>query len=415
VRATSSVTRLRLSILKLPLLFGLLALAIAGFGAGTARAACEEETGELAFQASGKLLVALCGPHRQAAVLRLDGAGKLDPSFAGDGSLGPWPSNRSPHLATTADDKLLVQMSLGLEGKHHRFVLRRFSADGKLDRSFAGGNAVVPTNPGHSAPAGLIRVFSQPGGTSVVAYYGEDDGCFGGDCSETTNFIRLFRYSATGKRIAETSFYTEYWNLYGIAMASDGGLIVTGDESEYGVETYLRTKPDLKARYKHGFGEEEGPGGALAPGAGDAFLAASGIGQVSRYGLNGTIDKTYGEGGTARCESTSSYFTYLQSLGPAGLLAAAPDGSCGLAEFRSDGTLETAFGSGGSVDLETLGLIPPRYELESVAAGPAGQIALAFNNEDKPILRIVRFTPDGRLETGFGKDGVVTIRGFAPA
>jgi uncharacterized delta-60 repeat protein len=403
------------SILRLPLLVGLLALAIAAFDTGTARAACEEETDELAFQASGKLLVALCGPHKQAAVLRLDSAGKLDPSFAEDGSLGPWPSNTLPHVATTAGNKLLVQMRLGLKRQHHRVVLRRFSANGTLDRSFASGNAVVPTNPSHSAPAGLIRVFSQPGGTSVVAYYGEDDGCFGGDCSERTNFIRLFRYSATGKRIAEASYYTEYWDLYGLAMGPDGGLIVTGDESEYGKETYLRTKPNLKSLFSKDFDEEFGPGRVVAAGPGDTFLAGSGAAQVSRYGLDGAVDKTYGEGGSARCESATSYFTVLQDLGSAGLLAAAGAGPCGLVEFEPDGSLNPAFGSGGSVDLEALGLIPSRYRLESVAVGPTGQIAVAFAGEDKPIVRISRFSADGQLETGFGNGGVVTVRNFQPA
>jgi uncharacterized delta-60 repeat protein len=403
------------SILRLPLLLALAALAIAAFGTGSARAACEEETNELAFQASGKLLVALCGPHRQAAVLRLDGAGKLDPSFAGDGSLGPWPSNSSPHVATAADGKLLVQMSLGLKGRHHRIVLRRFSVNGTLDNSFAAGNAVVPTNPSHSALAGLIRVFSQPGGTSVVAYYAEDDGCFGGDCSERTNFIRLFRYSATGKPIAKASYYTEYWDLYGLAMAPDGGLIATGDESEYGRETYLRTKPNLKSRFGKVFDEESGPGSVVAAGPGATFLATSGVAQVSRYGLHGAIDATYGVGGSARCESATSYFSALQDLGSAGLLAAAGAGPCGLVEFLPDGSLNPAFGSGGSVDLEALGLIPSRYQLESVAVGPAGEIAVSFRNEDKPIVRIARFSADGQLETGFGKGGVVTVRNFQPA
>ena len=231
-----------------PLLVGLLAILIAAFGAGAARAGCgEEESDELAFQASGKLLIGLCGAKQRAAVLRLDQVGRLDDGFAEDGSLGPWPSNDAPHLTTTEDGRVLVEMQLGIEHKHHRFVLRRFSADGALDHSFSAGNAPVPTNPRHSAP-GLTRVFSQPGGTSVVAYYAYDDGCYEGFCAESVNFIRMFRYSQVGRLIDESQHYTEYWDLHGIAMAADGGLIVTGEESEYLTGTYLRTKPNLKVR-----------------------------------------------------------------------------------------------------------------------------------------------------------------------
>jgi uncharacterized delta-60 repeat protein len=399
---------------RLPLSLGLLVLTLAAFGTGTARAQCgEEEDGELAFQSSGMLLVGACGPKQQAAVLRIDRAGKLDTTFAEDGSLGPWPSNSSPHLATTAADKFLVQMRLGLGRKHHRVVLRRFSADGKLDRSFAAGNAVVPTNPHNSSIAGLIRVFSQPGGTSVVAYYGSFDGCFGSFCAERTYFIRLFRYSATGKRIGEAEYYTEYWELEGLAMAPDGGLIVTGENSEYGTDTYLRTKPNLKSRARQDFDEESGPGGPVAAGPGDTFFAGGEL--VTRYRLGGTVDRSFGEGGSVSCEAGESYFSNLQGLGSAGLLAAGGGGGCELVRYRRDGSLDRRFGSGGMVDLEALGLVPSRYRLESVAVGPAGEIAVSYRNEDEPVLRICRFSADGRLETGFGKGGVVTIRNFQPA
>jgi uncharacterized delta-60 repeat protein len=401
--------------LKLPLALGLLVLALGAFGAGTARAQCgEEEDGELAFQTSGKLLVGVCGPKRQAAIVRLDRAGKLDTSFAEDGSLGPWPSNSSPHLATTAGDKLLVEMRLGLGRKHHRVVLRRFSPDGELDRSFAAGNAVVPTNPHSSSIAGLIRVFNQPGGTSVVAYYGSFDGCFGNFCAERTYFIRLFRYSATGKRIAEARYYTEYWELEGLAMASDGGLIVTGNNSEYGIDTYLRTKPNLKSRVHKNFPEEAGPTGLVAPGPGDTFFAA-GSGRIALYGVGGALDTSFGDGGSATCGNDYQYFSELQSLGSAGLLAVTSEGRCGLAEFGPEGSPKREFGSGGMVNVQTLGLVPSRYRLESVAVGPSGEIAVSYRSEEEPVVKVLRFSARGRLETGFGKGGVVTIRDFRPA
>lgn len=396
---------------------GVLTVAMAAFWAGPAQAQCgEEDRGEVTFGRSGELFVGLCGPKRSAAVLRLDRTGKLDTSFAGDGTLGPWPSNSPPHLAVTPEGKLLVQMRLGLERKHRRLVLRRFSSAGRLDRSFASGNAVVPTNSHSSAPAGLIRVFSQPGGSSVVAYYGSFDGCFGSFCAERTYFIRLFRYSATGRRIAEAEYYTEYWQLEGLAMAPDGGLIVTGNESEYGKDTYLRTKPDLKSRFSKDFEEERaGPGGVVAAGPGNTFYA--GGGRVTRYRLGGAIDRSFGEAGSVGCgvETEGSYFSVLQSIGSGGLLAAGGGGPCELVEYRPDGSLNAEFGTGGLVDLEALGLIPPRYRLESVAVGPTGEIALAYGNEDLPILRVVRFSAAGTLEVGFGKDGVVTLRDFAPA
>ena len=51
----------------------------------------------------------------------------------------------------------------------------------------------------------------------------------------------------------------------------------------------------------------------------------------------------------------------------------------------------------------------------SVAVGPSGEIAISFRYEEEPVLKILRFSRRGRLETGFGEGGVVTIRDFRPA
>jgi hypothetical protein len=398
---------------RLPLALGLLVLALAAFGTGTARAECgeEENRDEVAFQSSGKLLVALCGPRQKAAVLRLDRAGRLDPSFAEDGSLGPWPSNFPPHLAVAPDGKLLVQMRLAKGGR--RTVLRRFSAHGGLDRSFAAGNAPVPTA---GTSPGQIRVFAQPQGTSVIAYYGEGFGCIGNDCAERTNYLQLYRYSATGKRVAEASYYTEYWTLRSVTMAPNGDLLVAGGNSEYSIATYLRTKPNLKPRAKHNF--REGPFDPeiqrVVPAPEESFLASTNDG-IQRYLPDWSTAAAFGEGGFVRCGSSESGFTALASLPSGGFLAADGTGRCGLMEFRADGLPESTFGSGGAIDLEALGLILPRYRLEAVAVGPEGEIAIAFRDEDRTLVRISRFSADGQLEVGFGSNGVVTVRNFGPA
>jgi uncharacterized delta-60 repeat protein len=392
----------------------LVLLALAALAPGAAHAECQEAKGdELGFQSSGKLLIGLCAPQGQAAVLRLDQAGRLDPSFADDGSLGPWPEPGPPHLAVTPSGKLLVQMRLGAERGAQRLVLRRFSVDGALDGSFGGGDGsvLVPTNKEHSQPAGEIRVFSQPGGKSVVGYYGSDSGCIESFCSERTYFLRLFRYSPTGKLIDSAWYYTEYWDLRGLTMAPDGGFIVTGSATEYGIDTYLRTWPNLKTRVHRDFHEGRGPGRAPAAGPGGTFWALGEIGRATRYRLHGSVDRSIGEGGlSAACPSATSAFGAIQRLPMGGFLAAG--GRCGVAEYRADGSLDPGFGDGGVVDLWGMGLIPRRYGLRSVAVGPQGQVALAFRNYDRPLVRIIRLSASGALDRRFGDDGVVTLRGF---
>jgi uncharacterized delta-60 repeat protein len=392
----------------------LVLLAFAAFGPRAAHAECLEAKGdELDFQQSGKLLVGLCSPQQQAEVLRLDRTGRLDPSFAADGSLGPWPETGPPHLAVTPSGKLLVQMRLGSEREAERLVLRRFSADGALDRSFGegSGSVLVPTHKERSQPAGEILVFSQPGGNSVVGYYGSDSGCIESFCAERTYFLRLFRYSPTGKLIDTAWYYTEYWDLRGLTMAPEGGFIVTGSATEYGIDTYMRTWPNLKVRVHRNFHEGRGPGTLPAAGPGGTFWTAGEIGQATRYRLDGSVDQGVGEGGlTAACPPAGSSFGALQRLPSGGLLAAG--GGCGVAEYRADGSLDPGFGEGGVVDLRRMGLIPRRYGLRSVDVGPQGQVALAFSNYDRPLVRIIRLSPSGALARRFGDDGLVTLRGL---
>ena|GEM_PF-4547584 len=401
------------STLRLPLVLGLAALALAAFGTGSARAGCGEEgNDDIAFQGSGKLLLGACG-KKQAAVIRLDRSGRLDPTFAEDGSLGPWTSNFPAHPAVTPEGKVLVQMTLG-KGKGRRVVLRRFFANGKLDRSFAGGNAPVPT--GGSVPE-EIHVFGQPQGTAVVAYYGENDGCWGNDCAERTNYLQLYRYSATGKRIAEASHYTEYWNLTNVTMAPNGDILAAGNDLEYGTVTFLRTKPTLKTRAARKTGEEFGSGPQeILPGAGTSVLISGNEAGVGRYRSDWSLVESFGDRGFVDCGSSGERSLRLLASLPSGAFLAEGDSTrCPLMRYQADGRPDPGFGSGGSVDLAGLGLVPPRYRLESIAVGPEGQFAIAFANEDKPIVRISRFTADGHLETGFGKGGVVTIRNFRPA
>lgn len=395
----------------------LILLLFAALGPAAAQAECvEARSDELSFQRSGKLLVALCGPVERSAVLRFDQMGRLDSSFAEDGSLGPWPEIGPPHLAVTPSGKLLVQMRLGLRRGRQRLVLRRFSGDGALDRSFGegSGSITVPTDKERSQPAGLIRVFAQPGGNGVVAYYGSDSGCFDGFCAERTYFLRLFRYSPAGKLIDSAWYYTEYWDLHGLAMAPDGGFIVTGSATEYGIDTYLRTWPNLKPRVHRDFHEGRGPGGAPVAGPGGSFWTDGGVGRAARHRLDGSVDRSFGEEGkTAPCPSASSSFSMLKSTPSGGFVAAGGGGRCALAEYRADGSLDPEFGHGGVVDLRGMGLVPYRYRLESVAVGPQGQIALAYHSEDELLAKIVRLSASGALDRRFGDGGVLTLRGFA--
>jgi hypothetical protein len=173
--------------------------------------------------------------------------------------------------------------------------------------------------------------------------------------------------------------------------------------------------PNLKPRATHKFHESPfGPGIlSFVPAAGGSFLASTYDG-IQRYLPDWSTDAGFGEGGFVRCGSQDTQFDSLESLPSGEFLAAGGPGQCGLTRFGADGRPDPAFGMDGGVDLEGLGLAPPGYGIKSLAVGLEGQFAIALAKGGGSIVRISRFTAEGQLETGFGTNGVVTVRGIQP-
>ena len=196
----------------------------------------------------------------------------------------------------------------------------------------------------------------------------------------------LARYNANGS--IDTSFgsggsVTTPMIINSAAMQSDGKLVVAGN---------LYVSSNL--------------GGA----SGYAFALA-------RYNANGSLDSTFGMGGTVTTRTITYGDQYLLDLAiqSDGKLVVAGYNQSGaefssfaIARYNTDGTLDSRFGSNGVVVTDITSNADQAY---GVAIQPDGRIiAVGYADDSATHARdfaLVRYTSSGTLDSTFGSNGIV--------
>ena len=139
---------------------------------------------------------------------------------------------------------------------------------------------------------------------------------------------------------------------------------------------------------------------------------------VGRYTSNGSVDTSFGSGGTATAlffsglNSAAAYAMEVQADGKIILAGATQfDGvssktQTAIARFNADGTLDGSFGTRGTV-VTPIASIAEQYS--SIAVQADGKIVAAGNvkigNNDQAV--IARYNTNGALDAGFGSAGIV--------
>lgn len=335
----------------------------------------------IAYQSDGKLVAAgyaLDNDELSYAVLaRYNLDGSLDTTFDGDGKLitainGTYYYLFINALAVQPDGKLVVAGSKGLAFPD--FFLARYNPNGSLDTSFDGDGIVTLEFTGFYDHGGISALAVQPDGKLVVAGY------LGGSSGTA---IALARYNANGSR--DTSF-------------NGGGLVATFISGGNSFAEALVLQPDGKL--------------VAAGRSNDDFVLA-------RYHSNGSLDATFDGDGMVTTSFGADTFDsanalVLQSDGKlvaAGQTLGANTNDAAdfaLARYNPNGSLDTSFDSDGLIstaisandpDLAKALVVQPDGRL--VAAGyskPTGHLDFA----------LVRYNPNGSLDTSFNGDGITT-------
>src|SRR5882724_9693555 len=226
-----------------------------------------------------------------------------------------------------------------------------------------------------------------------------------------------------------------------VAVQADGKLVVVGQtykQNDFSNEDFVVTRynPDGTLDTTFGRGGKvrtDFPGLAAVPSsvviqpdgkivvAGGAFplFTFAGNFEVVRYNPNGSLDRSFGNGGIVTTTFPEGSYASDVALAPDGKIIAAgtvfvdfiPGESSNtdfaLARYNPDGSPDTTFGNGGQVSTDFVGLEDDAF---SVLIQPDGKI-VAVGSANNPAtyydFAAVRYLSNGTIDTTFGVAGKV--------
>lgn len=338
----------------------------------------DEDLAGLALQPGGEIIAAAAtAPARVAieyrvALARFGTNGALEPGFGANGiaitKLGA-SDDHARAIALQPTGKIVVAGTADGTAER-RAGLVRLNPDGSLDPGFGvGGRLVV----GDAEYTSTTAVAQQSDGKLVVAGYTRD--------AASQFHLALWRYDADGA--IDATFGT-------------AGVVVT-TVGTYAAAGTIVLQPDGKMVVA----------GTVESGANRDFL-------IARYNHDGTLDTTFSADGivTTAIGTGHDYTTAvaLQEDGKivvAGFTAAGGANDIALARYHPDGSLDASFDGDGKL---TTAIGTGDDRAYALALLPDGRIlvagwAAAGGSED---FALVRYNPNGSLDTTFDGDGKVT-------
>ncbi len=365
--------------------------------------------------------------------------GSLDPHFGSQGTVV------GPHVGGQGIDVLpkggFLVAGFGTFHGKERWVVTRWTAKGKPDPSFGGGDGLASFALSGFPVQGASTVAQVANGKIVVG----GSVC---DAQSVCDFAaarlkphgKLDHTFGGGDGWVRTDFFGFDDILDGMAVRPSGKIVLMGDaktasgDFDLGLVQYKKNgTPDgsfgpggkfAQAVGKDGFweavaldqsgrilaaGQDEGPGGSL-----DFVLAA--------IRTNGTLDPNFGGGdGFVETDFDHNYDVADALVGlPDGSILAAGEGGTalpggggtddqfGIAKYAPNGTLDTSFGGGDG--LVTTNLAVPGFDrIEALAVQKDGKIVAAgatdlLGSGNREWV-VARYLANGDPDTGFGTNG----------
>jgi len=414
------------------------------FGGGTGKAtlsfgsAGADEAYALALQ-SGKIVLAGVSwvnfntYNSEFAAARFNSDGSLDTTFGNSGvvTVDVCGFSGAQGVAIQSDGKVVVA---GWNNNvQYLFALARYNSDGSLDGSFGVDGKLTTAVGSTNAVASAVAI--QPDGKIIAAGY-----------SYTGFYIyqdfALVRYNADGS--LDSSFgsggqvVTPLGGIYddanAIALQSDGKIVLAGPtQTGTGVDNFGVARFTTNGALDSSFGgtgkiittiaggESVANGvGIQADGkivvAGYAYVGANTNFALVRFNPDGSLDNSFGSFGRVSTAFGSGNPAYgyglaLQSDGKiivAGQVVIGGIGYMALARYATNGALDASFGSGGQVTTQ-VGLTYD--QANAVAVLPNGKIVVAGLSYQGSFdeYAMVRYNPDGSLDSSFGTGGKVIM------
>ncbi|HEX8249304.1 MAG TPA: delta-60 repeat domain-containing protein, partial [Pyrinomonadaceae bacterium] len=314
---------------------------------------------------SSLMAIAACFITLIAATAIFAAPGSLDTTFYGTGfhrnGFG-FGYDSARKVLLQADGKIITVGTIG-NGERGTILIVRYLTNGSLDPTFGEGGFVTD---GYISPSDAVL---QPDGKIVIISSVQPN------TNTPTDFL-VTRYNPNGTRdmsfgnqgIVTTDFAGQYDRAWGVAVQTDGKIVVAGW-------------------------------------AGDGFA-------VARYNPDGSLDTSFGSGGKKTTiitgDQEGGYAVAIQPDGKIVVVGATIfNGFCFAAvRYLPNGDLDTSFDGDGIAITNTSNSVG---EPSSVVIQPDGKILIG--GDDIAIV-LIRYNPNGSLDTTFGGTGMVrtTIR-----
>ena len=247
-------------------------------------------------------------------------------------------------------------------------------------------------------------------------------------------------FGVGGMLMTDISRSTDIANA--VAVQADGKLVLVGQtykNNDFSGEDFVVTRYNTDGTLDTTFGRggkvrTDFPGLAAVPSsvviqsdgkivvAGGAFPLFTFLGnfELVRYNPNGSLDRSFGNGGIVTTTFPEGSYAFDVALQPDGKIIAAgtvfvdfnpgdiSDTDFALARYNSDGSLDTTFGNGGTLMTDFFGNEDDAF---SVLIQPDGKI-VAVGSANNPAsyydFAAVRYLSNGTIDTTFGVAGKVS-------
>ena len=346
--------------------------------------------------------------------------GDLDTTFGSGGKVTTdFNFSGASSVAVQADGKIVVA---GSSDAGSSIALARYHANGSLDNSFGNGGKVV-TFVGDRSAASDIAI--QADGKIVIAVFSNG--------SSSVGIFAVVRYETTGA--LDTSFDGDgkviidmgnFNSANDLVIQPDGKIVVVGSSGVIGSSNYafavarLNSDGSLDASFNGdgrvitSLGSNSFGAAAVALQTDGKIIAAGHSGStystadfaLVRYNADGSLDASFdGDGKVITAVSSGFDGAYAVAVQTDGKIVAAGSSQgnmMAVVQYNINGSLDTSFDGDGIV-------LTPGIDSDytsSVVIQSNGKIVAAGTID--PNFALVRYNPNGSLDTSFGGDGIVT-------
>jgi uncharacterized delta-60 repeat protein len=357
------------------------------------------------------------GNRTGIALMRLTGGGQYDRTFAGGGKVsGRLFAGRDAvkDIALDGEGRVLL-----LNERFDGVDVARFRADGVLDRSFGqrGVRAVTLETPGASghSEAGRLTLLADGRIVAVAAAHLSGDNVPpvtpvmlavrllpAGGLDRTFDGDGIAEVEA-GEKAAAVAVVPDGSSRLIVAGAADGNFAGARVKSDGAVERVFGSTPSA-AGVDTAYVVLPLPDGSVIVAGGSAGKDGS-VAALAKYQPGGQLQMDFGVGGRVRLRVLEGDHV-INGLGllPSGDLIAtvAKDFDTGsLMRFKPDGALDTSFGTAGAVPLGAL--------VSGLKVLKSGQMLVVVGGA-QPALR--RYNGDGTPDTSFATSGALALTDF---